>query len=170
MENKEYKEIIMSDQLRIRIIRSCENLQNLDEKQGRRSVKKTAIRIVIAATVAVLMLTFSVGAVSNWDYAEVFSQLFGKSVNNAKYIYSYPEVEVLTNTFEGLDISIKGVAATNRALYVLLDFTATDGTIFDTTDIREGGIYTTRLGNEVNFHNPRRASTFFFNCDFEEKT
>lgn len=169
MENKENKEIIISDQLKRRIISSCENLESFDEKNGKKSAKTTAMYIVVVAAAVSLMLTFSVGAVSNWDYTVVFSKLFGRSVDNAKYIYSYPEVEVLTNTFDGLDISISGVAATDNVLYVLFDFTATDGTIFDTTDLREGGTYITRLGNEINLHNPHRCSTYLFRFDPEEK-
>lgn len=164
MENKEYKETIMSDQLKLRIISSCENLESFDEKHGKKSSKKR-MRIAVVAAAAILMLTFSVSAVGNWDYAAVFSRLFGSSVDNSTYIYSYPELEVLTNTFEGLDISIRGVAATNNVLYVLFDFTATDGTIFDTTDIKEGGIDITRLGNKINLHNPHRRSTYLIGFD-----
>jgi hypothetical protein len=170
MGNKEYEETIMSDQLRMRIISSCENLESFDEKSNTKVYKKAGKHIVVVAMAVVLLLTFSVGAVNNWDYAAVFTQLFGNSAENAAYTYSHPEVEVLSNTFEGLDIVVSGIAATDNKLYVLFDITATDGTIFDTTDIGDGGIYTTSLGNEVNLHNPRRCSTYFFGYDPEIET
>lgn len=169
MENKEYMETIMSDQLKLRIISSCENLESIEEKHGIKSSKKR-MRIAVVVAAVVLMLTFSINAVGNWDYEAVFSHLFGNSVDNATYIYSHPEIEVMNNTFKGLDISVKGVAATSNVLYILFDFTATDGTIFDTTDIGNGEIYTTALGNEVNLHNPHHCSTYFFGYDPEIKT
>lgn len=167
---EEYKETIMSDTLKMRILNSCKSLESLDEKHSTNVSKKTRMRIAVATMAAVLVMTLGVSAANNWNYSAAFLRLFGNSIDNVSDIYSYPEVDVISNTFDGLDIEVKGVAATANSLYVLFDITALDGTIFDTTDTHDGGIYVTLLGNKVNFHNPRGASTYDFAIDIEIET
>lgn len=164
---KEYEQPIMSDKLKTRIINSCERLESIDRNNRLNAPKRKGVRFAVAAMAALMIMTVSVYAASDWYY-DVFYRLFGSSTDNAADVYSHPEVEVLSNTFEGLDIEISGIAATDNILYVLIDITATDGTIFDTTDIGDGGPYVTALGNEINLHNPHHYSTHFFAPDIED--
>lgn len=166
---EEYNETVMSDELKMRILKTCENLESLDERDSIKVSNKKGLLIAVATMAAVLMFTLGVSAAKDWEYLEVFRKIFGDSVDNVADIYSYPEVDVMVNTFEDLEIEVKGVVATKNSLYVLFDFVALDGTIFDTTDIHEGGIYVTSLGNEVNLHNPNRCSNHFFDFDIEYK-
>jgi hypothetical protein len=166
---EEYNESVMSDELKMRILKTCENLESLDERDSIKVSNKKGLLIAVATMAAVLMFTLGVSAAKDWEYLEVFRKIFGDSVDNVADIYSYPEVDVMVNTFEDLEIEVKGVVATKNSLYVLFDFVALDGTIFDTTDIHEGSIYVTSLGNEVNLHNPNRYSNHFFDFNIESK-
>jgi len=163
--HREYEYAYMSDELKAKITGTCERLEYItgEDRAGKHQQK---IRVALVAMAAVMVMTFSVYAASEW-YHDVFSRLFGNSTDIAADIYSHPEVEVLENTFEGLDIHIKGIAATDTTLYVLLDITATDGTIFDTSDAGIGHVMRTAQGNEVYISNPPRYSTYFLGIDPE---
>lgn len=163
--HREYEYTYMSDELKARIAGTCERLEYItgEDRAGKHQRK---IRVALVAMAAVMVMTFSVYAASEW-YHDVFSRLFGSSTDFAADIYSHPEVEVLENSFECLDIHVKGIAATDATLYILLDITATDGTIFDTSDAGVGHVMRTAQGNEAYFSNPPRYSTYFLGIDPE---
>lgn len=163
---KEYEQAYMSEELKTRIVNTCERLEYItgEDMAGKHQRK---MRVALVAMAAVMVMTFSVYAASEWYY-DIFSRLFGAGADLAADTYSHPEVEVLTNTFEGLDIQVKGIAATNSQLYVLIDITATDGTVFDTSEAGRGRIMRTGQGNEVYISNPPRYSNHFFRFDTED--
>ena len=164
---REYEHSYMSDELKSRIISTCEMLESISGEDGADVRREKRTRIALVVITAVMIMTFSVYAAGEWYY-EVFSRLFGSGADVAADIYSHPEAEVLENTFEGLDIQLKGVAATDSTLYVLLDITATDGTVFDTSDAGIGHTMRTGQGNYAYFSNPPRYSTYFFRFDTED--
>ncbi len=167
-QSKEYEQAIMSDALKTRITNTCVGLDRIME-DGRAKSSRRKVRIAVVVLAALMIMTFSVYAASEWYY-DVFSRLFGSGTGNAADVYSHPEVEVLTNTFEGVDIQVRGIAATDTTLYVLLDVVATDGTLFDTSDAGVGHVMHTGQGNEVFFSNPPRYSTYFLGIDPEADT
>ena len=168
-QNKEYEKANISDGLNMRIVSTCKGLESIMEEDAGAKAPRRNMRIAAVVLAALMIMTFSVYAASEWYY-DVFSRLFGSGTGNAADVYSHPEVEVLANTFEGVDIQVRGIAATDTTLYVLLDIAADDGTLFDTSDAGVGHVMRTGQGNEVFFSSPPRYATVFLGIDPEADT
>ncbi|NLW27295.1 hypothetical protein, partial [Acetivibrio saccincola] len=79
---EEYNETVMSDELKMRILKTCENLESLDERDSIKVSNKKGLLIAVATMAAVLMFTLGVSAAKDWEYLEVFRKIFGDSVDN----------------------------------------------------------------------------------------
>lgn len=109
------------------------------EKNHKISKKSVA---AFAAVGAAAVLTISVGAVNSWDYAGIFGRLFGENTENVEKISAVPKVNILSNTFEKLEFEFAGIAGDSNTMFLIMDITATDGTILPYDEKVQETIYT----------------------------
>lgn len=86
--------------------------------------KLTVVLTAVALTVA---LAIPVMAIDGFDFVGVFRGLFGDTAEIVQETGAYPEVTVLENTFEDLDVHITGIAGDENLIYIMLDVTRKDG-------------------------------------------
>lgn len=85
-----------------------------------------AMTAILAAAVSVSVLTISVGAANNWDYAGIFQSIFGeKSENITENIV--PEATVLNDTIDTMNFELAAVAADNHGVLAILDIYPENG-------------------------------------------
>lgn len=94
----------------------------------RPTIMKWAYALLIIVIVSVPTVT--VLAANGIDISAVFRDMFGEKIELIQENMSTPEVNILSNTFENIDLEITGIAGDNKLLYITMDITKKDGSIF----------------------------------------
>ncbi len=81
---------------------------------------------ILAAAVSVSVLTVSVGAANNWDYAGIFQSIFGeKSENITENIV--PEATISEDTIDTMNFELMAAAADKHSVLAILDIYSENG-------------------------------------------
>ncbi len=103
------------------------------------TIMKWAYALLIIVIISVPTIT--VLATNGVDISAVFRHIFGEKVDLIQDNMSNPEVNILSNTYENIDIDITGIAGDNKLLYITMDITKKDGSNFNQTNQEFSDIY-----------------------------
>lgn len=85
-----------------------------------------AMTAILAAAVSVSVLTVSVGAANNWDYAGIFQSIFGeKSENITENIV--PEATISEDTIDTMNFELMAAAADKHSVLAIIDIYPENG-------------------------------------------
>ncbi len=85
-----------------------------------------AMTAILAAAVSVSVLTLSVGAANNWDYAGIFQSIFGeKSENITENIV--PEATISEDTIDTMNFELMAAAADKHSVLAIIDIYPENG-------------------------------------------
>ena len=125
---KTFEQIHVSDELEEKLLNIPQNISS-DNKQKRYTNRRFAyVALVVAMLICVP--TISVLAANGFDVKAVFGGVFGDKVAIVEDNAALPEVNVLSNTFENLDIAITGIVGDKNLMHISMDITKKDGSSF----------------------------------------
>ncbi len=121
---QEYKETF--DQINIRED-ALNNLRNIPENKGSRDSTRRH-RLPRLSYITMLFLLISVPAITVYaatktDIFAVFGSLFGDKAEVLQDNVSLPKMNVLTNTFEDIEIAVTGITGDQNLIYIALEVT-----------------------------------------------
>lgn len=95
--------------------------------------KHTVIKYLYAMLIIAIISipTITVLAANGVDVITIFRRKFGDKADLIQANIAVPEVNVLSNTFEDVDIDITGIAGDKKLIYVTMDITKKDGSVFN---------------------------------------
>ena len=102
---------------------------NYSEKRNKR---KAIVRLAYAMLIIAIVSfpTITVLAANGVDVLSIFKRKFGDKTELIETNIAIPDVNVLSNTFEDIEIDITGIAGDNKLIYITMDITKKDGSIF----------------------------------------
>ena len=104
----------------------AQKIMNTGMKPTLKKRPSKVMTAVLAAAVSLSVLTVSVGAANNWDYAGIFKSIFGeKSENITENIV--PEATVLEDTIDTMNFELAAVAADKRGVLAIVDVYSENG-------------------------------------------
>lgn len=125
---KTFEQIHVSDELEEKLLNIPQNISS-DNKKKRYTDRRFAyVALVVAMLICVP--TISVLAANGFDVKAVFGRVFGDKVAIVEDNAALPEVNVLSNTFENLDIAITGIVGDKNLMHISMDITKKNGSSF----------------------------------------
>jgi hypothetical protein len=97
-------------------------------------LKHSIMKLVYAAIIIAVLSVPTIKVLAGVDFGALFKGLFKEKSEFIVDYASQPEVIVTKNTFEDIDISIKGITGDKSLIYVLLEVTRKDGSAFEEAD------------------------------------
>ena len=104
----------------------AQKIMNTETKPVLKKRPSKAMTAILAAAVSVSVLTVSVGAANNWDYAGIFRSIFGeKSENIIENIV--PEATILNDTIDTMNFELVAAAADKHSILAVIDIYPENG-------------------------------------------
>lgn len=104
----------------------AQKIMNTETKPVLKKRHSKAMTAILAAAVSVSVLTVSVGAANNWDYAGIFQSIFGeKSENIAENIV--PEATISEDTIDTMNFELMAAAADKHSVLAIIDIYPENG-------------------------------------------
>jgi len=116
-ENSDYDKISA-------IVHNRTNELKIPVRKTNRYIKSKAVRIFAASIALVIVLTFSAAALNDWNFSNVFGELF-KSGDNIEFELPHtikPEINNIVNPLKNIDLEVLGIAGDDKALYIVVEF------------------------------------------------
>lgn len=107
-----------------------------------------AMIIIVLLTVP----TITVMAANGVDIRDLFGSIFGEKAKLIQENTSLPEIDVLSNTFDNIDITITGITGDSKLIYIAMDIYKKDGSSFieDECDFDEIHFTLKQLNDRLN--------------------
>ncbi len=103
-----------------------QKIMNTETKPVLKKRPSKAMTAILAAAVSVSVLTVSVGAANNWDYAGIFQSIFGeKSENITENIV--PEATISEDTIDTMNFELMAAAADKHSVLAIIDIYPENG-------------------------------------------
>ena len=104
----------------------AQKIMNTKTKPVPKKRHSRAMTAILAAAASLSVLTVSVGAANNWDYAGIFQSIFGeKSENITENIV--PEATVLNDTIDTMNFELMAAAADKHSVLAIIDIYPENG-------------------------------------------
>jgi len=104
----------------------AQKIMNTKTKPVPKKRHSRAMTAILAAVASLSVLTVSVGAANNWDYAGIFQGIFGeKSENITENIV--PEATVLNDTIDTMNFELMAAAADKHSVLAIIDIYPENG-------------------------------------------
>ena len=97
---------------------------------GIKSYKGRRFAYVALVAILICFSAIPVLAANGFDVAAVFGRIFADKVTLVEDNAALPEVNVLSNTFENLDIEVTGILGDKNLMHISMDITKKDGSSF----------------------------------------
>ena len=104
--------------------------QNTSSGNGIKRYKGRRFAYVALVAILICFSAIPVLAANGFDVAAVFGRIFGDKVTLVEDNAALPEVNVLSNTFENLDIEVTGILGDKNLMHISMDITKKDGSSF----------------------------------------
>lgn len=130
-----FNQLSISDEANEKLMQIPENSKNTNNRRRffrKHPIIKLAYAILIIAVLSIPTIT--VLAANGIDVRTIFGGLFGEKAELIKKHASEPQVTVIENTFEDIDISIKGIAGDKSLIYIILELARKDEGPFEDGD------------------------------------
>lgn len=102
----------------------------VSEKRSRKKHGFIKFAYAFALILFLTVPTITVMAATGVNLRDIFGRLFGENADIVQENASFPEVNVLSNTFENIDINITGIAGDEKLIYIAMDIYKKDGSSF----------------------------------------
>ena len=134
---KTFDQIHVSDELEDKLLNIPQDI-SLENSQKRYISRRFAYVVLVA--ILICIPTISVLAANGFDVAAVFGRFFGNKVALVEDNAALPEVNVLSNTFENIDIVPTGIVGDKNLVFITMDVIKKDGSNFNEEELvkREG--------------------------------
>lgn len=131
---REYKETF--DQINISEEAYC-RLRNIPEnKAAMNRSRRNSLPGLVYITMLFLIISAPVYAATKIDIFAVFGGLFGDKAVVLQNNLSLPEMNILTNTFEDIDIAVTGITGDKNLIYIAIEVTDKSQDIFSEGDYK----------------------------------
>lgn len=114
----------------------------VDKKSMKNKIRHKAgtLRPIILLLVLIIVSipTITAIAAGKIDVFKVFGGLFGEKSELLQGNSSLPDVKVITDTFENIDIEITGIAGDKNVIYIVMELTKMDGSSFKKGQLKFG--------------------------------
>lgn len=122
-----FDQISISDEAGIKLLQIPSDISS-NRKANRHMVIKYVYAMLMIAIISIP--TVSVLAANGVDVVSIFRRIFGERTQLVQDNISVPEVKVLSDTFENIDIEITGIAGDKKLIYITMDISKKDGSAF----------------------------------------
>lgn len=135
---QEYKDtfnhLVISDEANEKLLQIPQ--KELNTSSLSKTVKHPVMKMVYAVLIIALISvpTFTVLAANGIDVKAIFGGIFGEKAGLIQDNAGQPQFSVIKDTFEDIDISIRGIAGDKSVIYIILDVERTDGSPFEDDD------------------------------------
>lgn len=130
---KTFDQIHVSDELEEKLLNIPQDTSSDNSTKGYINRRFAYVALVVAILICVP--TISVLAANGFDVRAVFGRVFGDKVAIIEDNVALPEVNVLSNTFENIDIVPTGIVGDKNLVFITLDVIKKDGSNFNEEEL-----------------------------------